>query len=188
MIEDARPWQVLRRETIYDSPWVRLHRDDVRLPDGSVIDGHHVVDFPRPAVCVVPIGDDGRILLIEHYRFITDTTGWEVPAGRIDEGEELEIAAARELSEETGYAAERLEYMGAYHPCNGSTNLTFHVYFGYGLRQIGELTDTNEVLGVAWFRADEVWAMIDTNQIHDGLTLTALLWYFARSRRDTMTG
>src|SRR2546423_8305251 len=78
-----RPWQVLRRVTVYDSPWVRLHRDDVRLPDGTVIDGHHVVDVPRPAVGVVPVGDDGRVLLIEHYRFITDTTGWEIPAGGV---------------------------------------------------------------------------------------------------------
>jgi 8-oxo-dGTP pyrophosphatase MutT (NUDIX family) len=182
MTDNTRPWQVLRRTTIYDSPWVRLHRDDVRLPDGSVIDGHHVVDFPQPAVCVLPIGDDGRILLIEHYRFITDTTGWEAPAGRIDEGEQLEVAAARELREETGYAAERLEYLGAYHPCNGSTNLTFHVYLGYGLRQVGELTDTNEVLRVAWFSPAAVWAMIEANQMRDGLTLMALLWYFARER------
>jgi len=182
MTDNFRPWQVLRRETIYDSPWVRLHRDDVRLPDGSVIVGHHVVDFPRPAVCVVPIGDDGRILLVEHYRFITDMTGWEVPAGRIDEGEPLQAAAARELLEETGHAAERLEYLGVYHPSVGSTNATFHVYFGYGLRQVAELTDTNEVLQAAWFSPDEVWAMIAANQMRDGLTLTALLWYFARLR------
>ena len=182
MNDEPRPWQVLKRTTIYDSPWVRLHRDDVRLPDGSVIDGHHVVDFPRPAVCVLPIGDDGRILMIEHYRFITDTTGWEVPAGRIDEGEQLEEAAARELREETGYAAEQLEYLGAYNPCNGSTNLTFHVYFGYGLRKVGELIDTNEIMRVAWFSSDDLWAMIAANEARDGLTLTALLWYFARER------
>jgi 8-oxo-dGTP pyrophosphatase MutT (NUDIX family) len=182
MNDKPRPWQVLRRTTIYDSPWVRLHRDDVRLPDGSVIDGHHVVDFPRPSVCMVPIGDDGRILLIEHYRFITDSIGWEVPAGRIDEDEQFEVAAARELREETGYAAERLEYLGVYHPCNGSTNLTFHVYFGYGLRRVGQLTDTNEIMRLAWFSIDEVWAMIAANEARDGLTLTALLWYFARLR------
>ena len=182
MSDKPRPWQVLRRETIYESPWVRLHRDDVRLPDGSIIDGHHVLDYPLPAVCVVPIGDDGRILMIEHYRFITDTTGWEVPAGRIDEGEQLEEAAARELREETGYAAKQLEYLGAYNPCNGSTNLTFHVYFGYGLRKVGELTDTNEIMRVAWFSPDDVWAMIAANEARDGLTLTALLWYFARER------
>jgi len=184
--EKPRPWQVLRRETIYDSPWVRLHRDDVRLPDGSVIAGHHVIDYPLPAVCVVPIGDDGRILLIEHYRFVTDTTGWEVPAGRVDEHEGLEHAAARELREETGYTVQRLAYLGGYHPINGSANLTFHVYLGHGLRRAGEPTDTNEVMRVAWFKPDEIWTMIDANEIRDGLSLTALLWYLARSGRDTM--
>lgn len=184
MQEEPRPWQVLRRKTIYDSPWVRLHRDDVRLPDGSVVDGHHVVDFPRPAVCVVPVGDDGRLLLIEHYRFITDTTGWETPAGRIEEGEETAEAAARELREETGHTAERLEYLGHFHPSNGSTNQTFHVYLGYGLRKVGELTDTNEVQRLAWLGRDEVWALIDANRIRDGLSLTALLWYFARLGRQ----
>ena len=54
--------------------------------------------------------------------------------------------------------------------------------FVYGLRQVGELTDTNEVLRAAWFSADDVWAMIAANQARDGLTLTALLWYFARLR------
>lgn len=178
---EPRPWQVLRRETIYDSPWVRLHRDDVRLPDGSVIDGHHVVDFPRPAVCLVPIGADGRILMVEHYRFITDSNGWELPAGRIDEGEEHAGAAVRELREEAGAVCERLEYLGVYHPCHGSTNLTFHVYFGYGARQVGALTDTNEIQQAAWFTPAQVWQLIETNQLRDGLSLTALLWYFARA-------
>jgi ADP-ribose pyrophosphatase len=182
MSNEHRPWQVLSRETIYESPWVRLHRDDVRLPDGSLIAGHHVVDFPRPAVCVVPIGGDGRLLMIEHYRFITDTTGWELPAGRVDDGEAPSDAAARELREEGGAAAERLEHLGLYHPCNGSTNLTFHVYIGHGVRVVGELTDTNEVMRAAWFEQDAAWQMIEANDIRDGLTLTALLWHFARSR------
>ena len=116
------PWQVLRRVTVYDSPWVRLHRDDVRLPDGSVIDGHHVVEVPRPAVGVIPVGDDGRLLLIEHYRFITRTTGWEIPAGGFDPGDDWPAAAARELREETGYSARRLDLLGTYHPSNGLSN------------------------------------------------------------------
>lgn len=184
MSDKPRPWQVLRRETIYDSPWLRLHRDDVRLPDGSLIAGHHVVDYPRPAVCVVPVGDDGRILLIEHYRFITDTIGWEVPAGRVDPDEELEPAAARELREETGYTARRLEQLGSYHPANGSTNHTFHIYLGYGLRRVGEPSDPNEIMRVAWFSPDEVWSMIDSNELSNGMSLTALLWYLARGARQ----
>ena len=172
------PWQVLRRATVYDSPWVRVHRDDVRLPDGTVIDGHHVVDVPRPAVGVVPVGEGGRLLLIEHYRFITDTTGWEIPAGGFDPGEDVATAAARELSEETGHAADRFEPLGTYHPSNGVSNQTFHVVVGRGLRKVGDVTDTNEVMRLRWFEAVEVRAMLRRNEIRDGLSVTGLLWYF----------
>ncbi|HWQ14234.1 MAG TPA: NUDIX domain-containing protein [Roseiflexaceae bacterium] len=182
MSNRPRPWTVLGRETIYTSPWVRLHRDDVRLPDGTVIAGHHVVDFPRPAVAVVPVGGDGRVLLIEHYRFITDTFGWELPAGVVDAGEDEAAAAARELREEAGATAARLEYLGRFHPINGSTNGTFHVYIGHGAAQDGTIADTNEVLGAAWFEPDVIWGMLERNEILDGLSLTGLLWYLARLR------
>lgn len=175
-------WKVLKRETIYDSPWVRLRRDDVQLPDGSVIEGHHVVEVPRPAVGVVPVGSDGRLLLIEHYRFITDTTGWECPAGAIDAGEDLLAAAARELREESGHAAERLEYLGHYFPSNGVSSQTFHVCIGHGVHRVGDVLDTNEVIRVQWFQPGEVWQMLERNEIRDGLSLTALLWHIARHR------
>ena len=131
---------------------------------------------------VVPVSDDRRILLVEHYRFVTDTTGWEAPAGRVDEGEALEDAAARELREETGYTVSLLERLGSYHPINGSVSQTFHVFVGTGIRQVGEPTDTNEIMRVAWFTPEEVWALLDANAIRDGLSLTALLWYLARGR------
>ncbi|HSU67430.1 MAG TPA: NUDIX hydrolase [Tepidisphaeraceae bacterium] len=173
-------WKVLRRRTIYDSPWVRLHRDDVRLPDGTVIDGHHVVDVPRPAVGVVPVAHDRRILLIQHYRFITDTTNWEIPGGGIDAGEEVLAAASRELLEESGHAAEHVEYLGHYFPSNGVSTQQFHVCVARDVRRVGEIIDTNEVMQTRLFDTAEVREMLQRNELHDGLTLTALLWYFAR--------
>jgi len=180
-------WKVLRRVTVYDSPWVRLHRDDVRLPDGTLIDGHHVVEIPRPAVGIVPVGSDGRLLLIEHYRFITDTMGWEIPAGAIDEGEDLTAAAMRELLEESGHRAGRIERLGTYFPSNGVSSQTFHVCIGRDIRQVGKIIDTNEVLRTGWFDVEAVWAMLESNQIRDGLSLTALLWYLARLKYSRLS-
>jgi 8-oxo-dGTP pyrophosphatase MutT (NUDIX family) len=174
-------WEVLRRVTVYDSSWVRLHRDDVRLPDGSVIDGHHVVDIPMPAVGVVAVGDDGRILLIEHHRFITGTTGWEIPAGRFDAGDTVESAAARELLEETGHSAARFEYLGNYFPINGLCNQTFHVSVGRGLIRRSGIQDTNEVIRIGWFERREIAGMIRDGGIKDGLSVTGLLWFLLPS-------
>jgi len=178
MSGDERPWQVLRRETLYTSPWINLHRDDVRLPDGSVIVGHHVLDFPRQVVVVVPVAEDGRILLIEHYRFITDTTGWELPAGGTDFASEDVVAAAqRELLEETGYAAEQLDRLGLFYPANGIANQTAHAFVARQVHQVSDQRDTNEVQRLAWFSPGEVRQMLAANTIRDGISLTALLWY-----------
>jgi len=75
--------------------------------------------------------------------------------------------------------------LGRFHPCNGSTNLTFHVFVGYDAQQIDAPTDTNEILQAAWLTQEELWQLIETNQIRDGLTLTALLWFFARASRSS---
>lgn len=85
-LEDA-PWQVLGKRPIYSSPWVGLEHGSVRLPDGSVIPDHHVVVYPRQAVGVVARNASGNFLLIDHYRFITDSRGWEIPAGQVEERE-----------------------------------------------------------------------------------------------------
>ena len=170
-------WQVLRRVTVYDSAWVRVHRDDIRLPDGSMIEGHHVVDVPRAAVGIVPVREDGQVLLIEHYRFITGTIGWEIPAGGINADETVECAAARELMEETGHAAPRLRQLGRYFPSNGLSNQTFHVCVGEGVVHRGEIADTNEVCRIGWFSLGEIKEMVRSNAIRDGLSLTGLLWF-----------
>src|SRR3569832_764631 len=92
-------WKVLRRETVYTSPWINLHQDWIQLPDGSIIEGHHVLDYPRPAVGVVALNAAGQVMLIDHDRFITQKRAWEVPSGGVETGEDFEVAARRELLE-----------------------------------------------------------------------------------------
>src|SRR5207302_72068 len=94
-------WTVHGERPIYESDWVSLSMADVELPDGRRFD-HHVVRAGAPAAGVVVHDPDRGFLLIWRHRFITDRWGWEVPAGRLDEGESAEDAAARETLEETG--------------------------------------------------------------------------------------
>ncbi len=172
------PWRVLKRKTAYESPWVSLRQDTVQLPDGTVIEDHHVVDYPGPAVGVVPLAADGRVLLIDHYRFITQTRGWEIPAGRVEHNETPEQAGLRELLEETAYAATSLQKLGRDCPSIGTSNLVHHYFVARGLTYTGGKVDSNEALDRRWFTVAEIRQLIGQNAILDGMTLTALLWAF----------
>jgi 8-oxo-dGTP pyrophosphatase MutT (NUDIX family) len=167
---------VLGKRTLYASDWVGLAHWTVRLPDGHVIPDYHVVDYPRGAVGVLPLAADGRVLLIDHYRFITGTRGWEIPSGRIEAGETVEAAAGRELREETGHTARTWSLLGRYFPSNGSSNQVFHVMVARDLERESDPLDTNETLGLAWFTPATIRELIVGNGIRDGLSLTALAW------------
>jgi 8-oxo-dGTP pyrophosphatase MutT (NUDIX family) len=161
---------------------------DLYLPNGEIARGWTIIDFPQKAVGVIPVRDDGHILLVDHFRFATRTRGWEIPAGRIEPGETPEEAAVRELREESGHRAARFERLGSYHPSIGSSNQEFHLLVARGVERTGEIEDTIEVDGVSWFDPGQVREMIGRNGIIDGLSLTALLWYFfglSNAARDT---
>ncbi len=172
-----KPWEILSRRVVYDSDWIRMQLLDIRLPDGTVLHDMHLVDYPRPAAGIIPVRADGQILLVEHYRFQTDTHGWEIPAGRVEAGEEPINAARRELREETGHAAREFVPLGRYHPSNGSTNQTFYMFTASGVERTGEIEDTNEIGSIRWFTVEQVRGMIARNKILDGMSLTGLLWY-----------
>lgn len=176
--EERMRWKVLRRETIYTSRWINLHQDWVQLPDGSIIEGHHVLDYPRPAVGVVPVSATGQIMMVDHDRFISGERAWEIPSGGVDAGEEFEAAARRELLEETGCTGGELIYLGRYRPSIGSSNQLFVLYLASGVEQTAPISDTNEIIAARWFEVARVREMIDRNEIPDGLSLTALLWAF----------
>lgn len=95
--DESRCWQVLSKRVLHTSQFgIDVTLWTVRLPDGTVVKDHPVLDHHRPAVAVIPVGADGRILMIDHYRVITNRRGWELPAGRVDRGESVDEAARRE--------------------------------------------------------------------------------------------
>ncbi len=171
-------WDELKRTTALDVKWFAIRESDFELPDGSVGRGWHWIDFQTPAVGVIPVRANGDILLVNHYRFTTHTRDWELPAGRVEFEEEPERAAERELREETGHAAGRLERLGHYHPSNGSSNQEFILFVANDVTKNGAIEDTNEVDGAQWFTREAVRGMLTRNEILDGMSVTGLLWYF----------
>lgn len=166
-------------ETVrYDSPWVRVMTADVELPDGRRFD-HHVIRMPMPAAGVVVTDPDRGVLMLWRHRFITDTWGWEIPAGRLEAGETPEEGARREVIEETGWEPGALRALTVYHPSHGISDQTFHLFAASGAVRIGSPADWFESERVEWVPAAQVRAEVRAGNIGDGLSLTALLWCLA---------
>ncbi|MGI8752590.1 MAG: NUDIX hydrolase [Acidimicrobiales bacterium] len=168
-------WTVHGETVLYESPWVALHLADVELPDGRRLD-HHLIRLPAPAAGVVVIDPDRGVLLLWRHRFITDTWGWEIPAGRVEAGESVAVGAAREVEEETGWRPGPLRPLTAYHPSNGLSDQTFHLFAASGATHIGDPTDWVEAERVAWVEPVTLRGEIASGKVGDGLSLTALCW------------
>jgi 8-oxo-dGTP pyrophosphatase MutT (NUDIX family) len=171
-------WTVHGESAIYESDWVRLVLVDVEVPGDRRFD-HHVVRVPRNAAGTVIRDPERGFLLLWRHRFITDTGGWEIPAGMIDEGETPEDAARREALEETGWEPGPLRRLTAYHPNNGLSDQRFHLFVADGAVHRGEPADASESERIEWVPVDEVRRALHEEQVGDGLSVTALLWVLA---------
>lgn len=171
-------WTIHGERAVYESPWLGVHLADVELPDGQRLE-HHVIRFPQQAAGTIVTDPDRGVLLLWRHRFITDVWGWEIPAGRIEPGETPIDAAAREALEETGWRPGPLEPLVHFRPSGGSSDQWFHIFVADGATHVGEPTDITEAQEIRWLAPDEVRALILDGQITDGLSLTALSYWFA---------
>ena len=174
-------WTVHGERVLYDSEWMRLALTDVELPSGRRFE-HHVMRMPAAASGVVVDVPDRGVLLLWRHRFTTDTWGWEIPAGRIDEGESPEEAGHRETLEETGWEPGPLRPLTTYFPHNGSSDATFHLLATDSATYVGEPTDPDEAERVEWVPRERVLEEVRAGKVGDGLSLTALLWHLSLDR------
>ncbi len=152
-------WTVHGERIIYDSPWVRLALTDIEVPGGPRFD-HHVIRMPAEASGTVVHDPDRGVLLLWRHRFTTDTWGWEVPAGRIDDGETPEQTAVRETLEETGWRPGPVRRLTTYFPHNGSSDATFHLFAAAGATEVGAPTDPSESERVEWVPLDTTCELV----------------------------
>jgi 8-oxo-dGTP pyrophosphatase MutT (NUDIX family) len=174
-------WTVHGERIIYESEWVRLALTDVEIPGHRRFD-HHVVRSTGPAVGTVVHDPVDGLLLLWRHRFTTDTWGWEIPAGRVDPGETIADAAAREVFEETGWQPGPLRPLTTYHPMNGMTDTAFHLFVADGATHVGEPPDPTEAERVEWVTVDRLAEEIGAGRIVDGMSLTAVLWWLQFER------
>jgi len=167
---------------MHTNPWFKTREDTVRRADGSETD-FYVVECPTGAF-IVPVTDDGKIVLVQLFRYRTQRGGWEVPAGSVDDDEDFEAAARRELQEETGYiAGEVQELTPSFDSMNGVCDGVGHVFLATALQQTGDDEKAEEgITNVQAFTKEQIMDMIASGEIVDGLSIAALFKYFITTK------
>jgi ADP-ribose pyrophosphatase len=166
-------WRTLSSRPVYANPWIRVREDVAALPDGRTT-VYGVVECP-PAVGVLPFLDPDTVVLVGQYRYVARDFYWEVPTGAVRPGEAEEAAVQRELAEEAGYEAARLEKLCIFHSSKSVMDETAHIYRATGLQPVTRAGDDTEFIVARAFAFDEVVRMVDTSQIRDAMTVVAVL-------------
>lgn len=182
MSELGPPVRVLASEVLYDGRKLRLRRDVVALPDGSAREVA-VVEHPGCAV-IVPVDDARRVLLLRQYRHATGEWSIEAPAGGIDPGETAATCATRELEEETGLRARRLEPLGQFYTTDGVSNEVAHLFLARELSPGRPHPQSGEHLEPFWLPLEDAVRLVRDGTVRCGPTALALLLADARLRDE----
>lgn len=162
-----------RREKLHQGRVFALVRENVTLDNGVTVD----IDTIRHpgASAIVPLTDAGSVLLIRQYRHSVGGYIWEIPAGTLNPDEDPEACAARELTEETGYAAGAWRRLGEITPVPGYSDERIHLFLATDLTPAAQNLDVDEVLAVHEFPLERAAEMIASGEIQDAKTICALL-------------
>jgi ADP-ribose pyrophosphatase len=161
-------------QVLVDGNFLHARRDTVRLPDGKTATREYVIH--PGAVVVIPLHDDGRVVLERQYRYPVAHVVIEFPAGKLDAGEDTLVCGQRELLEETGYTATEWAYAGKMHLAVAYSTEIIHVYFARGLSLGERHLDQGEFLDVFTAAPDELMDWCRDGSVTDAKTLTCALW------------
>lgn len=161
-------------ETVFDGNLLKVHRDTVRLPDGGESVREYIVH--PGAVMVIAQPDPDTIVLERQFRYPLGRHFIELPAGKIDPGEDPLRTAQRELREECGYAAAQWRHLTTLHPCIGYADERIELYLARELSHVGSALDEGEFLEVMTVPLAEALAWVRDGRITEAKAVTGLLW------------
>lgn len=172
---------VLSTKRVYDSPWCALDRHEIRITEGAdATSEYHVFRVPN-AIAVLPVTSAGNVVMIWQHRHPHGRTHWEIPAGRIQHGEDPRVAAERELLEETGFRPGELIELNGFFPMNGISDHYAHVFLAKDCEQVSGLNlDETERLLVRTRSLGDVRRQLLEGQFQDGFTALTLFYGLQR--------
>ena len=166
--------ETLSTETVYQGRLLHARLDRVRLPNGKESSREYLV-HPGAAV-IIPLFDNGDVLLERQHRYPLHRDFIELPAGKFDPHETELACARRELQEETGYAADDWQYLATFYPCIGYSDERLVFYLARGLRHVGDGPDHDEFLEILRVPMADALEMVRDGRICEGKTVMGLLW------------
>lgn len=168
-------WRTLDRSYLYRNPWCAFRVDEVVLPDGAAIE--YGILESRGFAAVVPLTDDGNVVLVRQWRQPLGSFTLELPSGGVDEGEDPREAARRELFEETGFRAAELEHLVSVHTSTGRTTEVCHLFRCRTLRDPeGPRPEPTEFIRIVELPLEEALRRVSDGSITDAATVLGLLW------------
>ena len=180
------PGHPVSREVVFDGSIMTVTVDILRLPDGSEA-RFEVVEHPD-AVTIVPVDEFGSVVMVRQYRHALRRVLLELPAGKMERGEEPAAAAQRELREETGLAAGELRPLGGFYAAPGFLTEYLHLFLARELRPSPLEPDPFEIVEVVRVPAAEARAMVASGEIRDAKTIAGLCMTLGASRVQDLLG
>ncbi|MBQ7948901.1 MAG: NUDIX hydrolase [Clostridia bacterium] len=171
--------KTVKKNYVYKGKILTLRCDDAELPDGKPCK-REIIEHSGGA-CVLYV-EDGKVLLVRQYRYAYGESIYEIPAGKLEIWEDPMKAAARELEEEAGVKAGRLELLFIDYPTPGYTNEKIYIYRAYDGQKVAAHLDEGEFLDVEYLPIERVKEMLKNGEIRDGKTIIALQSYFLSER------
>ncbi len=167
--------RTVKKNYVYKGKILTLRKDDALLPDGKPCI-REIIEHSGGA-CALYVEDD-KVLFVRQYRYAYGESIYEIPAGKLNEGENPMLAAQRELEEETGIKAKKLELLYVVYPTPGYTNEKIYIYRAFDGERVQTHLDEGEFVDTVWIEVDKIKEMLKKGEIRDGKTLVALQAYF----------